>query len=190
MGATESRSLKDEITTISESKGGGVDPNLKALHSLKAGALLPGHSSPESGLKEILLGQSSPSQTSVENLSLDATATAELFSLYHEWQKENATKLCKRQEDLGYRIEAVEELALKLFQRLGHSASVMRTTASHLDQVGKLRSDVKDMKQILETTLHEYNSLCKNIHDNGPEFLKPSAKPFSASDFDNSPFQQ
>lgn len=40
------------------------------------------------------------------------------------------------QEEIGFKIDAVEAVAMKLLQRLNYSASVMKTSAVHL-QDGK-----------------------------------------------------
>lgn len=44
----------------------------------------------------------------------------------------NLDGLFGEQEEIGFKIEAVEAVAMKLLQRLNYSASVMKTSAAHL----------------------------------------------------------
>jgi hypothetical protein len=44
------------------------------------------------------------------------------FSFFFGW----------KQEEIGFKIDAVEAVAMKLLQRLNYSASVMKTSAVHL----------------------------------------------------------
>ncbi|KAJ7557378.1 hypothetical protein O6H91_05G124500 [Diphasiastrum complanatum] len=193
MGVSDSRLLPlqkgeqviDQITTISNrSKQSEIDSSLEKLKNLQiAGPLLKAPST-ESSLTELLLKRSPSQGPAVEYGAVDPTTTAELFALFHQWQKDAAIKISNKQEDLGFKIDAAEALAMKLLQRFNYSASTMKTSALHLQEVHALKDDVKNMKQKLNEVLANYEGLCKRIDDNGPDYLKTSTRRFSAADLE------
>jgi hypothetical protein len=64
--------------------------------------------------------------------SSNASTTAELLEMYQEWQRVTAAQVSKKQAELGFQIEGVEAVAMKLLQRLNYSASVIKTSAAYL----------------------------------------------------------
>ncbi|KAG0612513.1 hypothetical protein M758_6G033500 [Ceratodon purpureus] len=133
----------------------------------------------ESSLTDILLQPKLSQSDSVNYAALDATTTAELLSLYQEWQRRNAAKVSKNQEEIGFKIDAVEAVAMKLLQRLNYSASVMKTSAAHLQDVEHLKVEVREMKRALNIVLGNYEALCKRVEMQGPEFLRGTTRPSS-----------
>ncbi|KAG0612511.1 hypothetical protein M758_6G033500 [Ceratodon purpureus] len=185
MGAADSKLISSEgvadvIETIRAGRSGEeVDPCLERLQNLRvAGPTLrsPGE---ESSLTDILLQPKLSQSDSVNYAALDATTTAELLSLYQEWQRRNAAKVSKNQEEIGFKIDAVEAVAMKLLQRLNYSASVMKTSAAHLQDVEHLKVEVREMKRALNIVLGNYEALCKRVEMQGPEFLRGTTRPSS-----------
>jgi hypothetical protein len=104
--------------------------------------------------------------------SSNASTTAELLEMYQEWQRVTATQVSKKQAELGFQIEGVEAVAMKLLQRLNYSASVIKTSAAYLQDVQGLKVEVREMKAGLNNVLESYEALCKRVEAQGPDFLQ------------------
>jgi hypothetical protein len=133
----------------------------------------------ESSFTDILLQHNLSQSRSVDYGALDASTTAELLALYQEWQRLTAAQVSKNQLEIGFKIDAVEAVAMKLLQRLNYSASVMKTSAAHLEEVQYMKVEVREMKQALNSVLDNYEALCKQIELQGPDFLRPINRPVS-----------
>ncbi|XP_024395136.1 uncharacterized protein [Physcomitrium patens] len=176
MGAADSKlptqGVVDSIETI---KGGrsaeGLDPCIERLQNLSVAEPLLKSPVGESSLTDVLLERNFPQSRSVDYGSLDATTTAQLLSLYQEWQRLTADQVSKKQEEIGFKIDAVEAVAMKLLQRLNYSASVMKTSAASLQDVQYLKVEVLEMKKALNIVLEKYEALCKRVEQQGPDFL-------------------
>lgn len=198
MGASESLPLSkqqqqrlqfpivDEITTVNE-RVDGVDPIVRRLQTLKIAEPIlksPPPSSSESSLTDILVKKpSSSSSSSSSSISgnLDPKVLLELFSIYREWQEEKAKKISQKQEEIEIRIETADALAVKLLQRFNYSVSSMRTTAHNFAEVQPLQVEVGELKGRLTEVISNCDALCKRIATEGPEGLRLSVKPFSAT---------
>ncbi|KAH9317024.1 hypothetical protein KI387_018793 [Taxus chinensis] len=187
MGAADSKlnvSQKpgDEITTVKD-RIEGVDPSLEKLKALKIA--LPILKSPptESTLTDILVRKSSSTSDSG---TLNPKLAFELFSLYREWQETTAKTINEGQDELENKIDIADALATKLLQRFNHSVSVMKTSATHFEDVYPLQVEVGELKGKLKEVLADYNALCKRINAEGPDVLKASAMPFSSSELQSS----
>ncbi|KAH8971906.1 hypothetical protein BDL97_02G167100 [Sphagnum fallax] len=77
-----------------------------------------------------------------------------------------------RVAELGFQIEGVEAVAMKLLQRLNYSASVIKTSAAYLQDVQGLKVEVCEMKAGLNNVLESYEALCKRVEAQGPDFLQ------------------
>ncbi|BBN12695.1 hypothetical protein MPTK1_5g22150 [Marchantia polymorpha subsp. ruderalis] len=130
----------------------------------------------DSSLTDILLRRT-PSQSTSE--ALDPTTTAKLFAVYQEWQRVTAANIAKNQEELGHKIIGVEELSLKLLQRLMYAGRVMESSAAHLKSVHALQVEVTDMKRTLTETISNYEKLCQKVETMG--LHKRNIKPMSIS---------
>ncbi|GJM96466.1 hypothetical protein PR202_ga13305 [Eleusine coracana subsp. coracana] len=147
MGASESLLSKlppqqsrpqwaDEITTVSEGRRDDTDadPLLRRIQSLTiAPPLLSGQSESEaeSSLTDILVRKPSDSSSAASG-NLNPNVLAELFSMYREWQEENAKKISQKQEEIENKIETADALAVKLLKRYNYSVSSMRSTSHNL----------------------------------------------------------
>ncbi|KAG0504997.1 hypothetical protein M758_N003500 [Ceratodon purpureus] len=136
MGAADSKLVSSEglVDVIETIRAGGsseeLDPCIERLQNLHVAGPILKSPKGESSLTDVLL-QRNVSQ-SVDYGTIDATTTAELLSLYQEWQRLTAAEVSKNQKEIGFKIDAVEAVAMKLLQRLNYSASVMKTSAVHL----------------------------------------------------------
>ncbi|OAE29462.1 hypothetical protein AXG93_1028s1030 [Marchantia polymorpha subsp. ruderalis] len=83
------------------------------------------------------------------------------------------------QEELGHKIIGVEELSLKLLQRLMYAGRVMESSAAHLKSVHALQVEVTDMKRTLTETISNYEKLCQKVETMG--LHKRNIKPMSIS---------
>ncbi|KAG0612510.1 hypothetical protein M758_6G033500 [Ceratodon purpureus] len=180
MGAADSKLISSEgvadvIETIRAGRSGEeVDPCLERLQNLRVALLVePSKRKPDVSHARCVNNITWPTA------ALDATTTAELLSLYQEWQRRNAAKVSKNQEEIGFKIDAVEAVAMKLLQRLNYSASVMKTSAAHLQDVEHLKVEVREMKRALNIVLGNYEALCKRVEMQGPEFLRGTTRPSS-----------
>lgn len=104
--------------------------------------------------------------------------------MYRDWQEEKAKTISQKQEEIEIKIETVDALAVKLLQRFNYSVSTMRTTAHHLSGVEPLKVEVGELKGRLTEVISNCDALCKSIAKEGPEELRSSVKPFSASNMD------
>lgn len=182
MGASESTlssSLRpdDQITTVSE-RIEDVDPVLERLKSLKIATPILTAPPTESSLTDLLVRK--PSSSSKPG-TLDPKVILELFSMYRDWQEDKARKISRRQEEIENKIEIVDALAVKLLQRFNGSVSAMKTASQHLSEVHALQVELGELKGCLTEVISNCDSLCKRIALEGPEPLRTSIKPFSAS---------
>ncbi|KAG2535559.1 hypothetical protein PVAP13_9NG123500 [Panicum virgatum] len=126
----------DEITTVSEGRrdDADADPLVRRIRSLTiAPPLLSSQSESEaesSSLTDILVWK--PSTSSAASGTLNPNVLAELFSMYREWQEENAKKISQKQEEIENKIETADALAVKLLQRFNYSLTSMRSTSHNL----------------------------------------------------------
>ncbi|XP_024376651.1 uncharacterized protein [Physcomitrium patens] len=180
MGATDSKLLDSEgaadvIETIRAGRSAEeLDPYIERLQNLRVALLVE----PEKRKPDVSYA------LSVNNITwptaaLDAATTAELLALYQEWQRLSAAEVSKNQEEIGFKIEAVEAVAMKLLQRLNYSASVMKTSAAHLQDVQYLKVELREMKRALNIVLGKYEALCKRVEQQGPDFLRGVTRPSS-----------
>ncbi|KAM3363037.1 hypothetical protein P3S68_017891 [Capsicum galapagoense] len=186
MGASESvlsssQRPIDEITTVSE-RLEGVDPILERLKSLKIASPILKSPPAESSLTDILVRKTS--STSNKGC-VDPKVLLELFSVYRQWQEEKAQKISKRQEEIENKIEVADALAVKLLQRFNYSVSAMKTTSQHLSEVNGLQVELGVLKGRLTEVISNCDALCKRIDAEGPESLRSSIKPFTASSSDS-----
>ncbi|PKA53107.1 hypothetical protein AXF42_Ash019015 [Apostasia shenzhenica] len=181
MGASESIVSKaqhqqppiDDITTVSE-RIEGTDPVLEQIRALKiATPLLRSPLPSESTLTDILVRNPSSSSSSVSG-SLNPNVLLELFSMYREWQEEEAKKISQKQEEIENKIETADALAAKLLQRFNYSVSSMRKAADELAQVNQLQIEVGELKGRLTEVISNCDALCKRIEADGPESLLTS----------------
>lgn len=183
MGAADSKlgspeGLTDVIETINAGRSAEeLDPCLERLQNLSVAGPILKPPVGESSLTDVLL-QRNLSQSGHDDYgTLDATTTAGLLSLYQEWQRLTAAKVSKNQEEIGFKIDAVEAVAMKLLQRLNYSASVMKTSAVHLEEVQYLKVEVREMKRALNIVLEKYEAVCKRVEQQGPDFLRSATRP-------------
>ncbi|XP_008807604.1 uncharacterized protein LOC103719899 [Phoenix dactylifera] len=170
----------DEITTVSE-RIEGVDPLLERIRALKITTpLLKSLPPSESSLTDILVRKPSSSNSSVSG-TLNPKVLLELFAMYREWQEEKAKKISQKQEEIENKIETADALAVKLLQRFNYSVSAMRSTAHSLSEVHPLQVEVGEFKGRLTEVISNCDALCKRIAAEGPEALRSSVEPFSAS---------
>ncbi|XP_016560525.2 uncharacterized protein LOC107859889 [Capsicum annuum] len=186
MGASESvlsssQRPIDEITTVSE-RLEGVDPILERLKSLKIASPILKSPPAESSLTDILVRKTSSTS---DKGCVDPKVLLELFSVYRQWQEEKAQKICKRQEEIENKIEVADALAVKLLQRFNYSVSAMKTTSQHLSEVNGLQVELGVLKGRLTEVISNCDALCKRIDAEGPESLRSSIKPFTASSSDS-----
>lgn len=178
MGSTVSTpQVLDEGDVSAKGKKDSVDPILEKLQSLHVVTPILNnnnvHATIDPSLTEILLRKSS-SQVSE---ALDPTSTIKLFELYQEWQRATAAKVGKNQEELGYKIIGVEELSMKLLQRLNYASRVMEASASQLQEVHSLQDEVLDMKRKLTETIGNYEKLSEKVEALGLQ--KRNIKPMA-----------
>jgi len=178
MGAADSKlgspeALTDVIETINAGRSSEeVDPCIERLQNLSVALLVePKKRKPDVSHARCVNNIAWPAGT------IDATTTAHLLSLYQEWQRLTAAKVSKNQEEIGFKIDAVEAVAMKLLQRLNYSASVMKTSATHLQDVEYLKVEVREMKRALNIVLERYETLCKRVEQQGPDFLRGTTRP-------------
>ncbi|KAF8674333.1 hypothetical protein HU200_048162 [Digitaria exilis] len=136
----------------------------------------------ESSLTDILVRKPSTSPASSGNLN--PNVLAELFSMYREWQEENAKKISQKQEEIENKIEAADALAVKLLQRFNYSLYSMRSTSHNLAEVHPLQIEVGEFKGRLTEVISNCDALCKRISAEGPESLRSSVEPFTAGGAD------
>ncbi|MBA0688299.1 hypothetical protein Goari_006099, partial [Gossypium aridum] len=90
----------------------------------------------------------------------------ELLSVYRDWQEEKAQTICKKQEDIEYKIEVADALATSpKFKPLSFHNEDCFTTFS---------------RRRLTEVLSNYEALCNRIAAEGPEPLR-SIEPFAVS---------
>ncbi|CAM6086173.1 unnamed protein product [Calypogeia fissa] len=154
-----------------------VDPILEKLRNLhvwfeQVTPILKSQTA-DASLTEILLRRSS-SQASE---ALDPTTTVKLFQLYQEWQRSTAARVGKNQEELGYKIIGVEELSMKLLQRLNYASRVMEASATNFQEVHSLQIEISEMKRKLTKTLQDYEQLSQKVDALGLQnrIIKPLA---------------
>ncbi|PSS21360.1 E3 ubiquitin-protein ligase BRE1-like [Actinidia chinensis var. chinensis] len=180
MGSSEStlsgsQRADDEITTVSE-RIEGVDPLLESLRSLKIATPILTAPLTETSLTDVLVRKPSSSSASVNPKVL-----LELFSVYRDWQETKAQKISKKQEEIENKIEVVDALAVKLLQRFNYSVSTMKTTSHHLSEVHALQVELGELKGRLTEVISNCDALCRRITTEGPELMRSSVKPFSAT---------
>ncbi|KAH8971907.1 hypothetical protein BDL97_02G167100 [Sphagnum fallax] len=170
MGANDSKRISsgapalDVITTIQRRTAvPQLDPCLERLQQLRVAEPLLKPPSVESSLTDILLQRNTSQSRSFEY---------ELLEMYQEWQHVTAAQVSKKQAELGFQIEGVEAVAMKLLQRLNYSASVIKTSAAYLQDVQGLKVEVCEMKAGLNNVLESYEALCKRVEAQGPDFLQ------------------
>ncbi|CAI9276468.1 unnamed protein product [Lactuca saligna] len=182
MGSSESTlsssqlQIEDGITTVSE-RLEDVDPMLEKLRSLKIATPILTSTSTESSLTDILVRKPSTSDSAI----VDRKVLLELFSMYQEWQEKQAQNINKRQEEIENKIELADALAVKILQRYNYSLSAMKTTSNHLSGVDELQVAIGELKGRLTEVISNCDGLCKRISDVGPEPLRSTVKPFSAT---------
>ncbi|CDP01917.1 unnamed protein product [Coffea canephora] len=185
MGASES-SLSgsqrpgDEITTVSE-RSEIVDPVIEQLKSLKIATPILTSTPAETSLTDILVRKASSSSNSS---TVNPNVLLELFSMYRDWQERKAQTISKRQEEIENKIEVADALAVKLLQRFNYSVSAMKTTSHHLSEVHALQVELGELKGRLTEVISNCDALCQRITAEGPESLRSSIKPFTASPMD------
>ncbi|BBN12694.1 hypothetical protein MPTK1_5g22150 [Marchantia polymorpha subsp. ruderalis] len=174
MGSALSSTDYEEDDT--KGRNESVDPVLEKLRDLHVVTPILKTPTGDSSLTDILLRRT-PSQSTSE--ALDPTTTAKLFAVYQEWQRVTAANIAKNQEELGHKIIGVEELSLKLLQRLMYAGRVMESSAAHLKSVHALQVEVTDMKRTLTETISNYEKLCQKVETMG--LHKRNIKPMSIS---------
>ncbi|GAQ85244.1 hypothetical protein KFL_002250240 [Klebsormidium nitens] len=168
MGAADSKEAPagavPGVVTVASRQGAAttLDPNLAKLLSLKAGVPLLSKAPSDNNLKDVLLRRTGTPSTSPGTL-LDTSTTLQLFSKYEAWANGAAAHIASNQEDIHNSIDVVEELALKLLQRLHHAAQVMKQSAEHLHQARSLKDDVDEVKQQMSAVLASYEALCGRL---------------------------
>lgn len=182
MGASESSlssSLRpeDQITTVSE-RIEDVDPILERLNSLNIATPILTAPPTESSLTDLLVRK--PSSSSKHG-TLNPKVILELFSMYRDWQEDKAHKISRRQEEIENKIEVVDALAVKLLQRFNGSMSAMKTASLHFSEVHALQVELGELKGRLTEVISNCDSLCRRIATDGPDSLRSSIKPFTAS---------
>ncbi|XP_062212268.1 uncharacterized protein LOC133913210 [Phragmites australis] len=174
----------DEITTVSEGRrdDADADPLIRRIRSLTiAPPLLSGQSESEaeSSLTDILVRKPSTSSSATSG-NLNPSVLGELFSMYREWQEENAKKISRKQEEIENKIETADALAVKLLQRFNYSLTSMRSTSHNLAEVQPLQIEVGELKGRLTEVISNCDALCKRIDAEGPESLRSSVQSFTA----------
>lgn len=179
MGAGDSKLDSDPqvpaaegITTVTQ-KTQELNPLLEKLKALEVALPLLNLRPSDTGLKDLLLRHAHDS----EHGSLDPTTTASLLTLFQEWQRVASEKIHKNQDDLKNKIDVVEALAVKLLQRFNSSLQVMKASATKLEDVHSIKTELKEMNSRLQEALEQYNTLVKSIKAEGPDFLRSDAKP-------------
>jgi len=152
---------------------------LEKLKSLKIVSPILKSPPTESTLTDILVRK--PSSTS-DSGAPDPNTVFELFSLYREWQEDIAKRINQTQGELEHKIEIVDALAVKLLQRFNDSVTVMKSSATHFENVYPLQVEVGELKGKLKEVLANCDALCKRINVDGPDALRGSVMPFSAND--------
>ncbi|KMT15268.1 hypothetical protein BVRB_3g063770 [Beta vulgaris subsp. vulgaris] len=185
MGASESTlsssfRQEDQITTVSE-RIEDVDPILESLKSLKIATPILTGPPAESSLTDLLVRK--PSSSSKHG-ALDPKVILDLFSMYRDWQEDKVHKITHRQEEIENKIEVVDALSVKLLQRYNGSVSAMKTASLHLSEVHSLQVELGELKGRLTEVISNCDTLCRRIASDGPESLRASIKPFSASTTD------
>ncbi|MBA0833825.1 hypothetical protein Goarm_006245, partial [Gossypium armourianum] len=89
----------------------------------------------------------------------------ELLSVYRDWQEEKAQTICKKQEDIEYKIEVADALA---------------TSSKFKPLIHTLQVELGELKERLTEVLSNYEALCNRIAAEGPEPLR-SIEPFAVS---------
>nr|CAB3498363.1 unnamed protein product [Digitaria exilis] len=158
----------DEITTVSKGRrdDADADPLIRRIRSLSIAPPLltsQSESEAESSLTDILVRKPSTSPASSGNLN--PNVLAELFSMYREWQEENAKKISQK-------------------QRFNYSLYSMRSTSHNLAEVHPLQIEVGEFKGRLTEVISNCDALCKRISAEGPESLRSSVEPFTAGGAD------
>ncbi|WVZ60381.1 hypothetical protein U9M48_010415 [Paspalum notatum var. saurae] len=174
----------DEITTVSEGRrdDADADPLVSRIRSLSIAPPLlssQSESEAESSLTDILVRK--PSSSSAASGNLNPNVLTELFSMYREWQEENAKKISQKQEEIENKIETADALAVKLLQRFNHSLASMRSTSHNLAEVHPLQIEVGELKGRLTEVVSNCDALCNRIAAEGAESLRSSIKSFTAS---------
>ncbi|KAL6637760.1 hypothetical protein ACP70R_025332 [Stipagrostis hirtigluma subsp. patula] len=175
----------DEITTVSEGRRdeADADPLIRRIRSLTiAPPLLSGQSESEgeSSLTDILVRKPSASSSAASG-NLYPNVLLELFSMYREWQEDNAKKISQKQEEIENKIETADALAVKLLQRFSYSVTSMRSISRNFAEVHPLQIEVGELKGRLTEVISNCDALCKRIAAEGPESLRSSVQPFTDS---------
>ncbi|KAL6498040.1 hypothetical protein OROGR_028437 [Orobanche gracilis] len=205
MGASESsfansQNPEDGITTVSEHTQ-GIDPILQRLRSLQITMPTLTSAPEESTLTDILVPKSASSSTSG---TVNYNVLLELFSIYHNWQEEEAQKMIRRQgglqshldrycyfdardrktkwcDEIENKIEVADALAVKLLQRFNYSVSAIKTTSDRLSEVHDFQVELGELKGRLTEVISNCDALCKRIGSEGPESLQSSVRPLAAA---------
>ncbi|KAL4561265.1 hypothetical protein LXL04_033429 [Taraxacum kok-saghyz] len=187
MGSSESTlsssQIEDGITTVSE-RSQDADPMLQKLTSLKIATPILTSTLTDSSLTDILVRKPSASSSSFSSSEIgivDPKVLLELFSMYQEWQENQARNINKTQEEMENKIELADALAVKLLQRYNYSLSAMKTTSHHLSGVEELQVELGVLKGRLTEVISNCDGLCKRIAAEGPEPLRSTVKPFAAT---------
>ncbi|KAL3682133.1 hypothetical protein R1sor_000155 [Riccia sorocarpa] len=165
-----------KVEDDSRGKTESQDPILEKLRGLHVVPPIMKASSGDTTLTDLLVRRTS-SQSTPE--ALDPSTTAKLFALYQEWQRLTAANVAKNQEELGYKIIGVEELTLKILQRMNYASRVLEASATHLKSVQTLQVEVTETKRSLTETLGKYERLCRKVEDMG--LHESNIKPVSIS---------
>ncbi|CAN6303703.1 unnamed protein product [Urochloa humidicola] len=173
----------DEITTVSEGRRDEADADslVRRIRSLTIAPPLlssQSESEAESSITDILVRK--PSTSSAASGNLNPNVLAELFSMYREWQEENAKRISQKQEEIENKIETADALAVKLLQRFNYSLYSMRSTSHNLAEVHPLQIEVGELKGRLTEVISNCDALCKRIAAEGPQSLRSSVEPFTA----------
>ncbi|KAG4114673.1 hypothetical protein ERO13_D12G060400v2 [Gossypium hirsutum] len=113
MGASESSlaayslSSTDQISTISQ-RSETVDPVLEKVKSLRITSPILTTPPTDGSLTDILVRRPSSSSSQV---AVNPKVFLELLSVYRDWLEEKAQTICKKQEDIEYKIEVADALA-------------------------------------------------------------------------------
>ncbi|KAL2635232.1 hypothetical protein R1flu_006711 [Riccia fluitans] len=164
MGSSLSSTVTGYEEDDSRGRNESLDPILEKLRSLQVVTPILKSPAGDSTLTDLLIRRT-PSQSAPE--ALDPSTTAKLFALYQEWQRLTAANIAKNQEELGYKIIGVEELTLKLLQRMNYASRVLESSATHLKSVHTLQDEVAEMKRSLKETIENYGRLCHKVEDMG-----------------------
>ncbi|KAL6543421.1 hypothetical protein OROHE_010043 [Orobanche hederae] len=113
--------------------------------------------------------------------TVNSDVLLELFSMYHNWQEEEAQKMSRRQDEIENKIEVADALAVKLLRRFNYSVSAIKTTSDRLSEVHAFQVELGELKGRLTEVISNCDALCKRIGSEGPESLQSSVRPLAAA---------